>query len=89
MIPIGKVVKVTRNGKLVVKAEAIPKLGAEVHDASTSLVGYVDDVIGPVASPYIIVRTSGQKVKQPEYLMNRMLYATSVAKKLHVKGGRM
>ncbi|MEM1508524.1 MAG: Gar1/Naf1 family protein [Thermofilaceae archaeon] len=88
MIPIGKIVKVTHNGKLIVKAEAIPKLGAEVHDASTSLVGYVDDIIGPVASPYIVVRASGQGIKQPEHLMNRMLYTVSVTKKLHIKGGR-
>lgn len=87
MIPIGKVVKVTRDGKLVVKAEAIPQLGAEIRDASTGLVGYVDDIIGPVASPYVIVKLSEQRVKQPEYFVSRVLYATSVVKKLRVKGG--
>ena len=81
MIAIGKVVRVTRDGKLVVKAEALPKLGAKVYDSSANAIGYVYDVIGPVTSPYVVVKVSSPAVQRPDYLVNRLLYASEVSRK--------
>ncbi|MCC6065212.1 MAG: Gar1/Naf1 family protein [Thermofilum sp.] len=81
MIAIGKVVKVTHDGKLVVKAQALPKLGAKVYDSSANAVGYVYDIIGPVASPYVVVKVSSPSIRRPDYLLNRLLYATEVSQR--------
>lgn len=81
MIAIGKVVKVTHNGLLVVKAEALPELGAKVYDSSANEVGYVYDIIGPVSSPFVVVKFTSQSIKQPSYLVNRVLYATRALRK--------
>lgn len=81
MIAIGKVVKVTRDGKLVVKAEALPKLGAKVYDSSANVLGYVYDVIGPVSSPYVVVKVSSPAIQRPSYFVNRLLYASEVSRK--------
>jgi len=82
MLTIGKVVRVTRDGKrLVVKAEALPKLGAQVYDSSANLVGVVCDIIGPVSSPYVVVKVTSPRIKDPSYLVNRLLYATEVVKR--------
>lgn len=84
MLAIGKVVKVTRDRKLVVKAEALPKLGARVYDSSANLVGFVHDIIGPVSSPFIVVKVSSPTLREPSYLLNRLLYATEVSR---MRGG--
>ncbi|MEM4501312.1 MAG: Gar1/Naf1 family protein [Thermofilaceae archaeon] len=81
MLAIGKVVKVTRNGKLVVKAEALPKLGAQVYDSSANVVGFVYDIIGPVSSPYVVVKVTSPRLRQPSFLLNRLLYATEASKR--------
>lgn len=88
MLLVGKVVRVTRDGKLVVKAKALPELGAEVYDAGASLVGVVYDVIGPVSSPYVIVKVTSPRIKRPDYLINRLLYAVEVARRRRRRGGR-
>jgi len=84
MIAIGKVVKVTHDGMLVVKAQALPKLGARVYDSSANAVGYVYDIIGPVSSPYVVVKVTSPSIQRPDYLLNRLLYATEVSRR---KGG--
>ena len=86
MLAIGKVVKVTRNGLLVIQARVLPKLGAQVYDSSANLIGYVHDVIGPVSSPYVVVKVTSTRIKDPSYLLNRLLYASEIAKRR--RGGR-
>ncbi|MDW8003265.1 MAG: Gar1/Naf1 family protein [Thermofilaceae archaeon] len=80
MLVVGKVIKITRDGKLLIKAEALPKLGAQVYDSTANVIGYVYDIIGPVSSPYVVVKVSSPRIKQPEYLLNRLLYTHEVSK---------
>ena len=82
MLVLGKVVRVTREGRLIVKARAVPKLGADVYDSAANLVGLVYDVIGPVSSPYVVVKVTSPRIRKPHYLLNRLLYATEVARRL-------
>lgn len=81
MLAIGRVVKITREGKLVVKAEVLPKLGAQVYDSSANIIGVVCDIIGPTSSPYIVVKVTSPRVREPSYLLNRLLYATEASKR--------
>ncbi|RLF06253.1 MAG: H/ACA RNA-protein complex protein Gar1 [Thermoprotei archaeon] len=87
MLVIGKVIRVTRDGKLVVKAKTLPKLGAEVYDSAASLVGFVYDIIGPVSSPYVVVKVTSPRIRRPDYLVNRLLYAMEVVRRRR-RGGR-
>ena len=68
---LGKVMSVTPSQNLVVRTEKAPKIGAAVVDENLKVIGKVFDVIGPVSSPYAIIRPT---VKQPEQLSNRQLY---------------
>jgi RNA-binding protein len=54
-----------------VKTEQAPKIGSEVVDESLNAVGRVFDIIGPVSSPYAVVKPS---IKEPAKLLNRPLY---------------
>jgi RNA-binding protein len=62
---------VTSSENLVVKAENAPRIGSSVVDENLKTVGKVFDVIGPVTSPYAVVRPS---VRELERLANKPLY---------------
>ncbi len=68
---IGSSFNVTPSRSLVVRTEKTPRIGASVIDESLKVVGKVFDIIGPVSSPYAVVRPV---VKEPEKLVNRQLY---------------
>jgi rRNA processing protein Gar1 len=55
----------------------VPKLGSAVVDENLKVVGKIFDIIGPVSSPYAVIRSS---VKEPEKLANRQLYVSSSRK---------
>ena len=68
---LGKVSNVTPSRNMVVKAENTPKLGFEVVDENLNVVGKVFDIIGPVASPYAVIKST---VREPEKLVNKPVY---------------
>jgi RNA-binding protein len=70
---LGKVLSVTPSQSIVVKIDKPPKMGAAVIDENLKVVGRIFDIIGPVSSPYAIVKPS---VKDPEKLTNRQLYVS-------------
>ncbi len=58
MIKLGYYLHKTPSGKLIVKISGKnpPKLGNKVVDGRGNLVGIVTDVIGPVNSPYAVIK---------------------------------
>ncbi len=83
-VPIGRVASVTPTGALVVKApgplsvqmggrRGDIRIGMAVMDARRESAGRIADVIGPVASPYVIVQAErGAKLHR---LLGRDLFA--------------
>ena len=70
---LGKVLSVTPSQSLVVKIDKPPKLGSAVIDENLKIVGKVFDIIGPVSSPYAVIKTA---VKDPEKLAGKQLYVS-------------
>jgi len=70
---LGRVLSVTPSQNIVLKIEKPPKLGATVIDENLKIVGRIFDIIGPVSSPYAVVRPS---IKDPEKLANKQLYVS-------------
>jgi len=68
---LGRVITLTPAQNLVVKTEKALKIGSSVVDDNLKDVGRVFDIIGPVTSPYAIVRPS---VNEPEKLTSKQLY---------------
>ncbi len=68
---LGKVVKITPSSSLIIKTENPPKIGSEVVDENLNVVGKVFDIIGPVSSPYAVIKTN---IKNSAVLMNKPLY---------------
>ena len=74
---LGKVLNVTPSQNIVVKIDKPPKMGAAVIDENLKTVGRIFDIIGPVTSPYAVIKPS---VKDPEKLVSRQLYVSSSKK---------
>jgi RNA-binding protein len=68
---LGRVLNLTPSQNLVVKTDKPPKIGSAVVDENLKIVGKVFDIIGPVSSPYAVVKPT---VKEPEKLSNKQLY---------------
>jgi len=61
----------TPSKNIIIKTEKSPKIGSEVVDENLRVVGRVFDIIGPVSSPYVVVKPTA---KEPAKLMNRPVY---------------
>jgi RNA-binding protein len=70
---LGKVLSVTPSQSLVVRTDKPPKMGSVVIDENLREVGRVFDIIGPVSSPYAVIRPS---VKEPEKFAGKQLYVS-------------
>jgi len=74
---LGKVMHVSKSGRLIVKASHTPRLNSPVYDESFDLVGVVYDVMGPVSSPYVSIALEARDV-DPRRLVGKMLYVKEV-----------
>jgi RNA-binding protein len=74
---LGKVLNVTPSQNIVVKIDKPPKMGAAVIDENLKTVGRIFDIIGPVTSPYAVIKPS---VKDSQKLVARQLYVSSSKK---------
>ena len=68
---LGRVLNVTPSQNVVVKTDKTPSIGSAVVDENLKVVGKIFDIIGPVSSPYAVVKPA---IKEPEKLTNKQLY---------------
>jgi RNA-binding protein len=70
---LGKVLNVTPSQSVIVKIDKPLKIGTTVIDENLKVIGRIFDIIGPVSSPYAVVKPS---VKNAEKLENKQLYVS-------------
>ncbi len=74
MRKLGKVFVVTKKGDLLVKTTSTYRFNTIVVNQQIQTIGKIVDIIGPVATPYIVINTrnSEAKVKKGDqlYLMD-------------------
>jgi len=85
MRALGRVVCVTRSGRLIVKADYAPPMGSRVYDDRLALIGEVYDVMGPVVSPYVSVKPLSTTIRL-ESLVGRMVYVKPPPRKYGRRG---
>jgi RNA-binding protein len=69
---LGKALHVTPSQNIIVKTDKAPKIGSAVVDENLKVVGKIFDVIGPVSSPYAVVKPT---IKESQKLTSKQLYA--------------
>jgi RNA-binding protein len=68
---LGKVIHLSKSGKLILRVKVKPKLGAAVLDENLVVVGTVFDAFGPVGNPYLSVKP---QVQEPDRYVGHVLY---------------
>lgn len=72
---LGKAVHLSRNRKLILRLKPsmeAPTLGEAVFNSDLNQVGIIDDIFGPVRSPYVAVKLSAG---DPSTYIGKPLYA--------------
>ena len=69
-------------GNVIVKASFAPKVGSKVCDKKLRSVGTVFDVFGPIASPYVSIKTSRDR----KNIIDQILFLRNI--KRNVKRGK-
>ena len=68
---LGLVLRVTPSQNIIVEIERTPRIGEAVVDENLKPIGKIFDIIGPVSSPYAVVKPT---TRTPERLTTRQLY---------------
>ena len=76
---LGKVLHVTPSKNIVARIHKIPKMGAIIIDEKLKVVGKIFDIVGPISSPYAIIRPASEK---SEKLVNKQLYLATSKKRM-------
>jgi RNA-binding protein len=69
---LGLILHASPNRNIIVKLENIPRIGETVVDENLKPIGKVFDILGPVSSPYAVIKPL---IRDVESYMNKMLYA--------------
>jgi RNA-binding protein len=83
---LGTVLHVSRDGKIVVRLEVLPRLGVRVYDYSMRRLGILYDVIGPVRSPYGLVKPDPAITHDVARLLGIHVYTRD--QEVHGRGGQ-
>ena len=72
---LGKILHLSKSRSLIIRLEAnsLPRLKTRVFDSKLKQVGFVFDVFGPVAKPYVSVKPT---VSEPSAFVGRVAYAS-------------
>jgi RNA-binding protein len=68
---LGRVTSITPSNSIIIKTEKAPRIGLEIVDENLKIIGKVFDIIGPVSSPYAVIKPV---IKDPTALLNKPLY---------------
>jgi len=68
---IGKILHITSDKNIILKAEDRAQIGDRVVDENLKLIGKIFDIFGPVSAPYISVKAD---IENPSSLADRILY---------------
>jgi rRNA processing protein Gar1 len=71
---LGNSILYTVGGQFLIKSKNIPKLYSNIVTRDKRLVGKVNDIIGPVMDPHILVKPSKEIAKNPESIKGKELF---------------
>jgi rRNA processing protein Gar1 len=77
------VLHISSSRRIILKAQALPRIGDEVIDENLKRVGTVFDIFGSVTSPYLAVRSER---KELQCLVGSVLYAVPSSSRRKEKG---
>ncbi|MDI9645630.1 MAG: Gar1/Naf1 family protein [Archaeoglobales archaeon] len=90
LVELGNLIHMSKSGMLVVKLNPanVPKIGDKVVNRKMESVGVVQDVIGPVSSPFALVKPNKKTPKDYDVLFVVKEYGGSGEGESKGKGSR-
>lgn len=86
---IGEIYRITHDKKIVIKltTQLLPPLYITVYDYAMKRIGTLYDIIGPVKSPFGLVKPSNEEIlKQENEIIGKSVYVRVID--LEKKGGK-
>jgi RNA-binding protein len=74
---LGTVLNVTPSQNIIIKSDKPQKIGVNVVDERLNVIGRTFDIIGPISSPYIVIKP---KIADPKRLVGEKLYTLPLRK---------
>ncbi len=71
---LGEALHISHDKKLVLKLSFVPPLYITVYDYAMRRIGVLYDVIGPVKSPYGLVKPEKQILENPSQIVGKSVY---------------
>ena len=71
---LGKVDSISRRGDLLVKGGMTPRVGTLVVDEKKVQIGRVVQLLGPVDSPYVVIRPIKGRIKKQLAIIEKKLF---------------
>jgi len=71
---IGEVLHLSHDKKLVIKLSMVPPLYITVYDYAMKRLGILYDVIGPISSPFGLVKPDRNVLEDPEKFKGKAVY---------------
>jgi len=68
---LGRVLHISPSCNIIIKIEKLSKIGETVVDENLRSIGKIFDILGPVTSPYAVIKPT---IHEPEKLVNRIVY---------------
>ncbi len=71
---IGEILHLSHDKKLVIKLSTVPPLYITVYDYAMKRIGILYDIIGPVKSPFGLVKPDRNVLQNPERFKGKTVY---------------
>jgi rRNA processing protein Gar1 len=70
---IGKIVSAVADGHFLASVDFVPRLGDRLYNSGGMVLGQVDDVLGPVSAPLLLIRPlrGGHLLNSPVFLSDK------------------
>lgn len=86
MKSLGQLNFFTKTGQLLVRSRELPNMYSNIGTYDKKIVGKVNDIIGPIMDPHIVVKPTKEVLKNPELVRERELF--ELPKKKVIRGIR-
>ncbi len=77
---LGRILRITSKGLILIRTDKAPPIEAKVLDAKGRLVGWVYDVFGPIDSPYVLIKPSGD-IDDIKGMLKSSLYVSDIKRR--------
>lgn len=74
MKSLGKLNFFTKTGQLIIRSRELPNIYSNIGTSDNKIVGKVNDIIGPIMDPHIVVKPTKEVLKNPELIKEKELF---------------